>query len=65
MASTLGFLAALGSTQPNCLNSGYSVHDRARSIDEERLERAEHAALGGTNELEQGNTGCAIVGGST
>jgi hypothetical protein len=34
-------------TQPDCLNSSYSVLDRAWSIDEEQLGRAEHAALGG------------------
>jgi hypothetical protein len=38
MASTLGFLTAIGSTQANFLNSDYSVPDRARSIDEGQLE---------------------------
>ena len=60
----LGFLVAIGSMQPDCLNSDYSVPDRARLDDEEHLGHAEHAALGGTNELEQGNSGCPIVGGS-
>jgi SAM-dependent methyltransferase len=39
--------------------------DRARSVNEEGVLRAEHAALGGRNELQKGSTGCPDVGGST
>jgi hypothetical protein len=62
MASTLGFLVAIGSMQPDRLNSDCSVPDNARSIEEEHS-----GALSMRPSVERTNlskgTGCLSVGG--